>query len=769
VRAAHSKTKSQVRAFAGHCIHVIPPLSASATPAPLAADDLTLLRCFQRTRDEAAFAELLRRHWPMVLGVCRRRLSPDALAEAEDVAQTVFLLLARKAFWFRREVVLAGWLHRAALHTCRTMQRARLRQLHRDTEAARRVGLENSPASPADSALSALPSELARQLDDALDALPARLRAAVVLCHLQGRSRREAGVLLGCGENTVSKRLERALPRLRVILEKRGVALTAPALLAALGHTATEAEAATVPSALLIAAAKSQLGPLGGMAAGLAALSAWWPAPAALVLIAVGSSGYLAVRERSAAPSPIGAADVAPFETVSPAPRPEPIPPVASLDPSPAASTASVLSAARLEKLRRVTPETYQKFIDELILSKATPAEVVARLEDRLGLALTEAEARDLMANSKMLLLGTLDVLGQRHPHDTLAWIAGMSELDATHLGFVSNAILARETALDLPALAALLPSGPGAETILASLRLRQDAPGEASRRLAGITDEQVRRQRLHALSSAWPQARVADAFSWAAQNLQGPELGQFLAGVSYELSHREPETTLLLLEGLRGGDALAPVLQRTLRGLIEVNGRIAEVLPLIESLSGNARAETIEQLANRWVRKDEEGLIEWLSTRQDPADLRAALPSTLPQLAPENRVLFLDRLFASDAPATEAALIRAATPKLIGATREAAALIERLATRPGLSELSAGAKDNGQLLWRAVETTARNWVSRDSGAPKDAAAWVDRLRFATPADKAKIARIVYDQWKASDEPAATAWARANGAVPAVQ
>lgn len=751
---------------------MIPPLSASVSPAPLAADDLTLLRCFQRTRDEAAFAELLRRHWPMVIGVCRRRLAPDALADADDVAQTVFLLLARKAFWFRREVVLAGWLHRTALHTCRTMQRARLRQLHRDTEAARRVGLENSPASPADSALSSLPSELARQLDDALDALPARLRAAVVLCHLQGRSRREAGVLLGCGENTVSKRLARALPHLRSILEKRGVALTAPALLAALGHTATEAEAATAPGALLTAAAKSQLGPLGGMAASLASLSAWWPVPAALVLVAAGGSGYLAMRERFAATSAAGASDVAVLSSVAPSSRASALLSTpAALVPPPLLSQAPVLDAeasARLAKLRQLGSDGYEKLIEHLILSKATPAEIAAAFEARLGLTITEEEARELMVNPKMLYFGPLELLGKRHPRETLAWLAAeMKPGDALRSAALVDGILARQPELDHAALSALLPAGPGADAILGMLRFRTDPANEATRRLAKEHDPKTRRDALKDLGRIWPAGREVEAFDWAGRDLQGRERESFLSGLAYELSHRDPDTALVLLEGLRGTDALAPILNQAMRGLIQENGKIAAVLPLVETLGGEARSAILAQLANRWVRVDQEGLIDWLAQRENPADTQAALPAALPQLTPENRALVLDKLLASDDPGTEAALIRAATPALIGATRDAAALIERLARRPALATLSATSSGNAALLWQATETTARNWVSRDGGAPRDAAAWVDRLRFATPADKAKVARIVYDQWKASDAATATAWARSNDLLPA--
>jgi hypothetical protein len=530
-----------------------------------------------------------------------------------------------------------------------------------------------------------------------------------------------------------------------------------------------------VPSALLIAAAKSQLGPLGGVAASLAALSAWWPAPAALVLIAVGSSGYLAVRERLAALSAAGAAEVAVHSSVAPSPRaPDlhsaPAVPAALVPPS-LPSQAPVLDAeasARLGKLRQLGSGGYEKLIEHLILSKATPAEVAATFEARLGLTITEEEARELMVSPKLLYLGPLEKLGERHPRETLAWLAAeMTPGDARHSAALVDRILARQPELDHAALSALLPAGPGADAILGMLRFRVDPATEATRRLTAESDPKTRRKALEDLGQIWPAGREIEAFDWAGRNLQGREREGFLSGVAYELSHRDPDTTLVLLEGLRGTATLAPVLQRAMRGLIQENGKIAEVLPLVETLGGEARAATLAQLADRWVRVDQEGLIDWLARRENPADLHAALPASLLQLNAENRSLVLDKLLASEDPGTEATLIRSATPPLYGVTRDASALIERLASRPGLTELSAGSKDNGQLLWRAVETTARNWVSRDGGAPKDAAAWVDRLRFATTADKTRIARIVYDQWKASDAAAATEWARATDLLPA--
>jgi RNA polymerase sigma factor (sigma-70 family) len=206
------------------------------------AADMTdgqLLERFARRRDPAALEALVERHGPLVLGVCRRVLGPRP--EADDAFQATFLVLLRKAAGLGRRGSLAPWLH-AVAH--RTALRARA--------AAGRLTLAASPperAAPADPLDQLTGRELCGALDEELRRLPERLRAPLVLCCLEGRTRDEAAQLLGWSAGSVKGRLERGRELLRKRLALRGLALSAALLTSALaGQTAR----ATVPPALAL-------------------------------------------------------------------------------------------------------------------------------------------------------------------------------------------------------------------------------------------------------------------------------------------------------------------------------------------------------------------------------------------------------------------------------------------------------------------------------------------------------------------------------------
>jgi RNA polymerase sigma factor (sigma-70 family) len=197
-----------------------------ATEASTGAGDRALLERFVRAGDENAFTDLVHRHGPMVLGVCRRVLGH--WHEAEDAFQTTFLLLVRKASSLRQPDALGPWLHGVAY---RTALKARCLACRR---RERQQPLDDWPAPSCDSVVQ---RELRAILDDAINRLPTRYRAVVILCDLEGLSHAQAGRQLGCPTNTVSTRLVRAHTRLRSMLARRGLALQAGLLAAALAVT----------------------------------------------------------------------------------------------------------------------------------------------------------------------------------------------------------------------------------------------------------------------------------------------------------------------------------------------------------------------------------------------------------------------------------------------------------------------------------------------------------------------------------------------------
>jgi RNA polymerase sigma factor (sigma-70 family) len=173
-----------------------------------------LLAQFLALRDEAAFAALVKRHGPMVLGVCRRALGNAA--DAEDAFQATFLVLVRRAAALRSRAVLGDWLHGVARRTALSARRA----------AARRRAKEQAVARP-ETQGEEVRDDWLPLLDEELTRLPGKYRLPLVLCDLEGTDRREAARRLGWPEGTVAGRLARGRALLAGRLTRRGVALSA--------------------------------------------------------------------------------------------------------------------------------------------------------------------------------------------------------------------------------------------------------------------------------------------------------------------------------------------------------------------------------------------------------------------------------------------------------------------------------------------------------------------------------------------------------------
>jgi RNA polymerase sigma factor (sigma-70 family) len=210
--------------------------------------DGELLNRFLREGDGAALAAVVRRHAPMVWGVCRRLLR--SYHDAEDAFQATFLVLVRKGASLGAKELVANWLYGVAHQTA-----VRLRVL----AAKRGVRERQMIDTPEPVVTEPSGDDLLPLLDQELHLLPQRFRVLIVLCDLEGKTRKEAARQLGCPEGTVASRLARARALLARRFARHGLAVSSGALAVLLSKTAalaglpTAVVASTIKAATLLA------------------------------------------------------------------------------------------------------------------------------------------------------------------------------------------------------------------------------------------------------------------------------------------------------------------------------------------------------------------------------------------------------------------------------------------------------------------------------------------------------------------------------------
>ena len=193
--------------------------------------DMDLVREFARNHSEAAFTELVQRHLPLVYSVARRYTGNDG--DAQDVAQAVFIILARKAAVLRGNTLVPGWLYETTRFTATRLLRTNLRRNAREQEAYMQSTL-NEGDTGGDW------EKLAPHLETAMARLGERDRALLVLRFYQNKTGAEAATLMGVRENTLHKRVARALNKLRTILAKQGVTLSGEAVAGAIASNSIQ-------------------------------------------------------------------------------------------------------------------------------------------------------------------------------------------------------------------------------------------------------------------------------------------------------------------------------------------------------------------------------------------------------------------------------------------------------------------------------------------------------------------------------------------------
>ncbi len=204
---------------------------------PPGRTDGQLLEAFLSRRDPDAFEGLLRRHGPMVLGVCRRLLRDPQ--DTEDAFQATFLVLARKAASVSPRELVGNWLYGVAHTTAVRLRAANAKRRLREKQVA---DMPEPPASPRD-----LQDDVQPVLDEELARLPDRLRVPIVLCDLEGRSRKDVARQLRIPEGTLSSRLTTARRTLAKRLTRRGVMVSGGALALVVARQAS----ARVPTSLV--------------------------------------------------------------------------------------------------------------------------------------------------------------------------------------------------------------------------------------------------------------------------------------------------------------------------------------------------------------------------------------------------------------------------------------------------------------------------------------------------------------------------------------
>jgi RNA polymerase sigma factor (sigma-70 family) len=215
--------------------------------------DGQLLERFLTAREEAAFEALVRRHGPMVLGVCRRVLV--GLHDAEDAFQATFLVLVRKASSIVARETVGNWLYGVAFRTAQKARAAAARRRVKEKQMCRPEALEED-----------VWRELRPLLDQELNRLPDKYREPVILCDVEGNTRKEAARRLGWPEGTLSGRLSRARVLLAKRLARHGLTLSGGAVAVVLSQNAASAcvpaplVSSTVQAAALVVAGHAAAG-----------------------------------------------------------------------------------------------------------------------------------------------------------------------------------------------------------------------------------------------------------------------------------------------------------------------------------------------------------------------------------------------------------------------------------------------------------------------------------------------------------------------------
>src|SRR5581483_6367393 len=211
-------------------------------------DDMALVREYAAHNSEEAFAALVSRHVSLVHSVALRQTRDSHLAE--EIVQTVFIILARKAGSLDSKTILPGWLYRTTNYVSAAALKIKRRRERREHEAYMQAMIEETQTDSTWEQLSPL-------LDGAMMQLRESDRDILLLRFFQNKNFKEVGDALGVEERAAQKRVARALEKLRTIFVRRGVTSTTATLTGAISANSIQAApAALIKTTTAVALAK---------------------------------------------------------------------------------------------------------------------------------------------------------------------------------------------------------------------------------------------------------------------------------------------------------------------------------------------------------------------------------------------------------------------------------------------------------------------------------------------------------------------------------
>ena len=248
------------------------------------SDDHQLLSEFVRDRSETAFTELVRRYAGLVHSTAFRFCGNPH--HAEEITQSVFVILARKAETLSPRVVVSGWLYQTARLTAANFVKGEMRRCRREQEAVMQSDLLETDSTAW--------GKIAPLLDDAMGVLGETERNAVLLRYFENRTSSEIGAALRMNEETARKRVNRALEKLRHFFAERGVMVSSAALSSAISANSVQPISAfMVKSISAVALAKGAAASTSTLTLikGALKIMAWTKAKTAIAAVALAVLG----------------------------------------------------------------------------------------------------------------------------------------------------------------------------------------------------------------------------------------------------------------------------------------------------------------------------------------------------------------------------------------------------------------------------------------------------------------------------------------------